>query len=109
MEKNNKEFSVGDGVHWTGWTDSSPGTVIEVKPSRVTVARCDLHLTEARKARLREQGIGEYRFSDGDDGVSFTQTDNKVVFTKRKDGTFREVGSKTVLFHVRSYYRDPSF
>lgn len=35
------EFAVGDRVHYNGWTDVYPGTVVKVTPTTVTV-RMDL-------------------------------------------------------------------
>ena len=112
MEKSNKEFALGDGVSWTGWTDTNPGTVVKVTPNRVTVRRDDLVLSDEAKEKLRAAGgmaAGEHHFIDGMPGVTFEPAQYETVFTKRKDGFFREVGSKTTLHHGRCFYRDPCF
>ena len=110
--ENNTEFKVGDGVNFTGWTDTSAGTVIKVTPNRITVRRDSLVLSEARGQKIRAAGgisAGEYRFDEGDEGVSFEPSQGEVLFTKRQDGTFREQGGKALLCKGRSYYRDPCF
>lgn len=111
---NNKEFKVGDGVNYSYATDTHPGTVIKVTPTRVTVAKCKYECTEELSTKIRAAGGlagSEYRLSEGLEGLSFKDTESTLVFTERKDGSFRMVGATNwgTLYHGRSYYYDPSF
>lgn len=75
------EFKVGDRVHTMHVADSYPGTVVEVS-SRAIFVREDSH----RKAPGAQMYSQDWIIEENPNGIV-------RKFTRRSDGTYREVGS----------------
>ena len=97
MEQEQKlKFNVGDGVHWNVGSDTYPGTIRKISPSR-------------HKIWVSSDSVS---FKDAE--PTFTPQDlpekSWQLFTRRGDGSYKESGSEyTQLYPVRHYYWDPSF
>jgi hypothetical protein len=95
---------VGMGVTETRWTDRRAYTLIEVLSDKRVVVQ------EDKARRTDNNGMSEsqtYEYTPDPNGT-------KRVLTLRKDGAWREVGSKKSgasgwLFGVRRAYHDYSF
>lgn len=90
-------YEVGQHVHYAGWSDVYPGTVVKVTRTRVTVRRD----TFARDPQWTPErvvgGFSSICTNNGEQRNVITEDADgrEITFTRRGDGTFRMAGSKT--------------
>lgn len=108
---------IGDPVHWAGWSDVYPGWIVAMTATRITVERGEGRLLNGANSGERDAlTMTPGGFCAHTEGVQrwevYRPTDaSRVVFTRRKDGRFRRVGSSSggVLFHGIEMYYDFNF
>ena len=97
----NKVPTVGDGATIAYWSDRQAATIVEVSASgRKVTVRND------KATRVDSNGMSDaqrYEYETDPEGAV-------SVFSRRKDGQFREVnGTAKLLIGVRNHYHDFSF
>jgi hypothetical protein len=92
---------IGIGVTINHYTDQTPGTVVQVSPTRKKIV-----IQEDKANRTDNNGMSEcqsYEYERDPNGTFY-------VATLRKDGTYRITGStRTVSIGNRRKYHDYSF
>lgn len=101
MKKEEIKPQVGMGATEILWSDRKPYTVIEVLSEKKIVVQSDSY------KRIDTNGMSdcqEYEYSRNPNGCT-------VTLSKRKDGRWRVVGKKDMVFAVgfRNKYHDFSF